>query len=54
MTVGELREELSKIVNQNLEVVILSDNIDFKSVTEVFEDELGYDRKGVTTCVRLK
>ena len=53
MTVKELREELAH-VNPNLEVVILSDDIEFKSVTEVFEDQLGFDRQKVKRCIRLK
>lgn len=54
MTVGELRKELEKIVNQELQVVILSDDIDFKSVEEVFEDSIGFDNNGVKKCIRLK
>lgn len=54
MKVRELIQELGKIVNQELEVVILSDDITFKSVDEVEKDKLGFDNKEVRECVRLK
>ena len=53
MTVKQLKKELEK-VEEDLDVVILSDRIDFKSVTDVFEDEIGYDDKEVTKCIRIK
>lgn len=56
MTVKELINELSKVENKDLEVIILSNNIDFKTVTEVEETELGYKESGfeVKNCIRLQ
>ena len=53
LTVKQLKKELEK-VDEDLDVVILSDQIDFKSVDDVFEDEVGYDNKDVSKCIRLK
>lgn len=56
MTVQELIEELSKIENRNLDVVILSNDIDFKTVTELSKTELGYKESNfeVKNCIRLQ
>lgn len=54
MTVKELKDRLSKVVNQNLEVVILSDQLYFKPAEEVFEDKIGYDNTEVKPCIRIK
>lgn len=53
MTVQELRDKLAKVVNQNLDVVILSEQIDFKPASEVFEDTIGYNGE-IKQCVRIK
>lgn len=53
MTVQNLIDELNKIVNKNLDVVILSKDIDFKSVTDIEETELGYDKQAVKQCIEL-
>lgn len=53
MTVQNLIDELNKIVNKNLDVVILSKDIDFKSVTDIEETELGYDGQAVKLCIEL-
>jgi len=53
MTVQNLIDELSKIVNKNLDVVIPSEDTGFKTVTDVEETELGYDNKHVKPCIEL-
>lgn len=53
MTVQNLINELSKIKDKNLDVVILSKDINFKSVTDIEETELGYDGQAVKHCVEL-
>lgn len=53
MTVQNLIDELSKVKDKNLDVVILSKDIDFKSVTDIEETELGYDGQDVKTCIEL-
>lgn len=56
MTVQELIEELSKIENRNLDVVILSNDIDFKTVTELNKTELEYKESNfeVKNCIKLQ
>lgn len=54
MTVQNLIEELNKVINKNLDVVILSKDIDFKTVTDIEETELGYDEHPVTHCIILR
>lgn len=53
MTVQNLINELSKIKDKNLDVVILSKDINFKSVTDIEETELGYDGQVVKPCIEL-
>lgn len=54
MTVRQLKKELDKINDDDLDVVILSDQIEFKSVSDVFKDEVGYDNEEVKKCIRIK
>ena len=54
MKVKELIEQLNNVEDKELEVVLLSENMDFKTVTELFEDKLGYDFKQVRPCIRIK
>lgn len=60
MNVKELKDKLNEIHNQNLQVIILTDDISLKEVNEVFEDEIRYlDMMGnlieePTRCVRIK
>lgn len=54
MTVKELIQELQKIEDKDLDVIILSDNIDLTSVKDIYEDTLGYDRGPVKPCIRLR
>ena len=42
MTVKELRDKLNEIPNQNLRVIVLTDDIRVKEISEVFEDEIRY------------
>lgn len=54
MTIKELIQELEKIEDKDLDVIILSDNIDLTTVKDVYEDTLGYDHGQVKPCVRLR
>ena len=55
MKVKELIRELSKFPNQELDVIILGNNIEFKTIDEIEQTELGYKESNfeVKECIKL-
>ena len=55
MTVREVIDELNKVKNDSLQVVVLNDSILLSSVNDVFEDSLVFDdNDSINKCIRIK